>query len=176
MRGELLTYAARSSAMTATLTQVVKQFQQEWTSQLEPEASWTACRDVAYRWRERTLDPVTTIQLFFVQMLHGNTACTHLRHLTKLDVTASAYCQARMKLPLTVFEQLLRSVSQTVQHEPLEERRWLGHRTFWVDGSSCFMPDTPVLQEHFGQSGKQLPGCGVPIAHLLALLHAGTGM
>jgi hypothetical protein len=49
--------------MTATLTQVVKQFQQDWTSQLEPEAILTACRDVAYRWRERTLDPVTTIQL-----------------------------------------------------------------------------------------------------------------
>lgn len=162
--------------MTATLTQVVKQFQQDWTSQLEPEAILTACRGVAYRWRERTLDPVTTIQLFFVQILHGNTACTHLRHLTKLNVTASAYCQARMKLPLTVFEQLLRSVGHAVQHAPLEEGRWLGHRTFWVDGSSFSMPDTPALQEHFGQPGKQLPGCGFPVAHLLALFHAGTGL
>ena len=136
----------------------------------------TACRGVAYRWRERTLDPVTTIQLFFVQILHGNTACTHLRHLTKLDVTASAYCQARMKLPLAVFEQLLGSVSQGLQHEPLDEGRWLGHRTFWADGSSFSMPDTPALQEHFGQSGKQLPGCGFPVAHLLALFHAGTGL
>ena len=90
--------------MTATLTQVVKQFQQDWTGQLEPEAIRTACRDAAYRWRERTLDPVTTIQLFLVQILHGNTACTHLRHLTKFDVTASASCQARMKCPLTVFD------------------------------------------------------------------------
>ena len=162
--------------MTATLTQVVKQFQQDWTGQLEPEAILTACRGVAYRWRERTLDPVTTIQLFFVQILHGNTACTHLRHLTKLDVTASAYCQARMKLPLAVFEQLLGSVSQGLQHEPLDEGRWLGHRTFWADGSSFSMPDTPALQEHFGQSGKQLPGCGFPVAHLLALFHAGTGL
>src|SRR5215471_9169697 len=162
--------------MTATLTQVVKQFQQDWTSQLEPEAIVMACRGVAYRWRERTLDPVTTIQLFFVQILHCNTACTHLRHLTKLDVTASAYCQARMKLPLAVFAQLLGSVSQALQHEPLDEGRWLGHRTLWVDGSSFSMPDTPALQEHFGQSGKQLPGCGFPIAHLLALFHAGTGM
>ena len=38
------------------------------------------------------------------------------------------------------------------------------------------MPDTPALQEHCGQSSTQLPGCGCPIAHLLALLHAGTGM
>jgi hypothetical protein len=162
--------------MTATLTQVVKQFQQDWTGQLEPEAILTACRGVAYRWRERTLDPVTTIQLFFVQILHGNTACTHLRHLTKLDVTASAYCQARMRLPLAVFAQLLRSVSHALQHKPLEEGRWLGHRTFWVDGSSFSMPDTPALQKHFGQPGKQLPGCGFPVAHLLALFHAGTGL
>ena len=33
--------------MTATLTQVVKQFQQDWTSRLEPDAILTACRSVA---------------------------------------------------------------------------------------------------------------------------------
>lgn len=38
------------------------------------------------------------------------------------------------------------------------------------------MPDTPVLQDHFGQSSTQLPGCGFPIAPLLALFHAATGM
>jgi hypothetical protein len=81
-----------------------------------------------------------------------------------------------MKLPLAVFEQLLRSVRHALQHHPLDEGRWLGHRTFWVDGSSCSMPDTPALQEHVGQPGKQLPGCGFPVAHLLALFHAGTGL
>ena len=59
--------------MPATLTHVVKQFQQQWTDQLAPEAILTACRDVAYRWRERTLNPVTTMQLSLVQILHGNT-------------------------------------------------------------------------------------------------------
>ncbi len=34
------------------------------------------------------------------------------------------------------------------------------------------MPDTPELQNHFGQSGKQKPGCGFPTAHWLVLLHA----
>ncbi len=155
---------------------MVKQFQQDWTRQLAPDAIRSACRDSGYLWRQRLLDPVVTIQLFFVQMLHGNTACTHLRHLAKVAVTASAYCQARMKLPLTVFQQLLRSVSNALQHEPLDEGRWLGHRTFWVDGSSSSMPDTPALQEHFGQPGRQLPGCGFPVAHLMTLLHAGTGM
>src|SRR5215467_6182480 len=90
--------------MTATLTQVVKQFQQDWASQLEPEAILAACRGIAYQWRERTRNPVTTIQLFFVQILHGNTACTHLRHLTKLNVTASAYCQARIPTATFIFD------------------------------------------------------------------------
>jgi hypothetical protein len=85
--------------MTATLTQVVKQFQQDWTGQLAPDAIVTACRGAASRGRERPRDPVTTIQLFFVQILHGHTACTPLRHLTKCPVTASASWQARMQLP-----------------------------------------------------------------------------
>jgi hypothetical protein len=38
------------------------------------------------------------------------------------------------------------------------------------------MPDTPALQEAFGQSTEQRPGCGVPLAHLLGLFHAGTGL
>jgi hypothetical protein len=159
--------------MPATLSQVVQQFQQEWTTQLEPYAILTACHDVGYAWRERCLDPVTTIQLFFVQVVNGNTACTHLRHLTKLDVTASAYCQARTRLPLAVFERLLRALRGAVQHEPLDEGRWLGHRTFWADGSSFSMADTPELQEHFGQPGGQQPGCGFPVAHLMALFHGG---
>jgi len=38
------------------------------------------------------------------------------------------------------------------------------------------MPDKPELQKHFGQPGVQQPGCGFPVAHLLALFHVGTGM
>jgi hypothetical protein len=162
--------------MPATVTQVVKQFQQDWTRQLDPEALRRACHDLAYPWRQRVRDPVVTMQLCFVQILHGNTTCTHLRHLTQWAVTASAYCQARMRLPLRVFQELLRAVSDRLPHEALGEGRWFGHRTFWVDGSSCSMPDTPALHDHFGQPGGQQPGCGFLVAYRMALFHAGTGM
>ena len=85
--------------MPATLTQVVTQFQQDWTAQLEPDAILKVCHDVGYEWRERCLDPVTTTPLFFVQVVNGNTACTHLRHLTKVQVTASAYCHPHAAPP-----------------------------------------------------------------------------
>jgi hypothetical protein len=38
------------------------------------------------------------------------------------------------------------------------------------------MPDTPALQEHCGPPGQPLPGGGCPVAHLMTLLHAGTGL
>jgi hypothetical protein len=38
------------------------------------------------------------------------------------------------------------------------------------------MPDTPALQEAFGQPTGQRPGCGFPVAPLLGLFHASTGL
>jgi hypothetical protein len=54
--------------------------------------------------------------------------------------------------------------------------RWHGHRTFLLDGSAFSMPDTPQLQAHFGQPGAQARGCGFPVAKILALFHADTGL
>lgn len=44
-----------------------------------------------------------------------------------------------------------------------------------IDGSGFSMPDTPELQAYFGQPGQQKPGCGFPVAHMLALLDAQAG-
>jgi hypothetical protein len=57
----------------------------------------------------------------------------------------------------------------------VDDGRWHGHWTFLVDGLGCSMSDTPTLQDAFGQSIEQRPGCGFPVAHLLGLFHAGTG-
>jgi hypothetical protein len=38
------------------------------------------------------------------------------------------------------------------------------------------MPDERCLQKEFGQPAGQKQGCGFPVAHFLALMHAGTGM
>jgi hypothetical protein len=38
------------------------------------------------------------------------------------------------------------------------------------------MPDAPALREAFGQPTAQRPGCGFPVARLLGLFHAGTGV
>ncbi len=162
--------------MAASIIDLVGQFKVAWTEQLKPAMIEMACREAGYHWKERTLGPVMTLQLFMVQILHGNTAMTHLPRLARMAFTASAYCQARARMPLVVFKVLLQRVTDAMQKETLDEGRWLGHRTFFVDGLGFSMPDTPELQNHFGQPGAQRPGCGFPVAHMLGLMHAGTGM
>jgi hypothetical protein len=163
--------------MIPNLTTILQRFTGEWAMLLQPEAILTVCREIGYTtWRNRALTPVTTMQLFLLQVLHGNTACSHLPHLSGLRFTATAYCQARARLPLRFFALLLERFGRAVQRSALDDGRWYGHRTFLVDGSTCSMPDTPALQAAFGQSTEQRPGCGFPVAHLLGLFHAGTGV
>ncbi len=143
---------------------------------LDPEAIFESCREAGHRWRRTPLNPAVLIHLFVMQILSGNTACTHLPRLSKLAFSASGYCQARMRLPLKVFELLVRRICQTLGAVCDETSLWFAHRVWRVDGSSASMPDTPELQKHFGQPGAQKPGCGFPVATTLALMHAGTGL
>lgn len=70
-----------------------------------------ACERVNHRWRERLLDPVTTLRLAW--MLAG----------------------------------AAREAGEAFG-------RWHGHRVLLIDGSGLSMPDTPALQQRFGQPGR----------------------
>jgi hypothetical protein len=135
------------------------------------------CQDLGLRFRRRTLTPVVTSYLFLRQVLHGNLPVAAVQRLSKLDFTESAYCQARARLPTAFFRRLQQAVTgrPTAGDELTAEELWHGHRLFLLDGSSFSMPDTPELQEAFGQPGAQAPGCGFPVAHLLCLFDARRG-
>jgi len=162
--------------MLANVAQIVQQFKQSWSRELEDEAILQACRDAGHKWRERELGPVATVKMFLLQILFGNTACEHVPHLAGKDVTGSAYCTARGRLPLAALQTLLTRCTAQMAASVRDTGRWLGHRLFLLDGSSFSMPDTDELQQHFGQSGGQAKGCGFPTAHWLALLHFGSGL
>src|SRR5207249_4459481 len=93
-----------------------------------------------------------TIRALELEVLHGNTACAHVVRLARLACSAAAYCSARARLPLAVYERLLEHTSRAAQRS-FREPLWRGHRTFCTDGSGCSMPDTKQLREHFGQPG-----------------------
>jgi hypothetical protein len=154
---------------------VLTQFKKNWQT-FESETIDGICRELGMTWRERVLDPCRTVQLFLLQVAYGNTACTHLRHLANLNFSAAAYCRARKRIALSVFERLLERLNERSRADAGSQRRWNGHRVYFVDGSTFTMPDTQELKRHFGQPTGQEKSGGFPVAHFLALLHQGTGL
>jgi hypothetical protein len=157
------------------LHSALQRIQRELAQVLDADTIHGLCRDLGYHFRERLLDPVTTIHLFVLQILKGNIAIARLQEFIDSGFTEAAYCKARIRLPLRLFQGLLQRIGAAVQPTTKDTGRWHGHRTFHTDGSSFSMPDTPDLQKEFGQPGNQKPGCGFPVAHMLTLFHAGTG-
>ena len=133
------------------------------------------CEELGYDWRSGPLDPFNTLHLFILQVLNRNTAMTHRPHLSGESFTASAYCQARKRLPLELFKHLTDSFSREADSSN-QDYRCRGHRVFLMDGSGFSMPDEPGLQAAFGQPAGQRKGCGFPVAHLLAMMNADTGL
>src|SRR5208282_6347090 len=162
--------------MVNSILQALAQIKADVAVHLQASMIEQVCRDLKYTWRERVLTPVVTVYAFLLQVLHANTACDHVARLFHGKFTGEAYCQARQRLPLALFERLLAAVIRSLASCRDEAERWCGHRVWLLDGSGCSMPDTPELQKAFGQPGAQRPGCGFPVAHLLTLFHAGTGM
>ncbi len=163
------------------LVSILKRIRQDVATLLDKEAINAVCREQKYTWKDRLLNPVNTIHLFMIQVLNENTPINDVPRKSGESFTGSAYCKARKRLPLRVFKGLLRRLADTLlphRHSAHadDEGRWFGHRVFVMDGSGCSMPDTPELQKEFGQPGNQRAGCGFPVAHLMVLIHAGTGL
>jgi hypothetical protein len=159
-----------------SISQVIRQFKQQWTRQLDDAALEDACRACDVQWRDRLLTPVYTIKLFLLQILWGNTACDHVPRLADRRFTGEAYCKARARLPLAVLQKLLSTCTSAMLAATQGSGLWHGHRLWLVDGTGFSMPDTDELRAHFGQPGGQATGCGFPVAHCLALVHAASGL
>jgi hypothetical protein len=133
-----------------------------------------AAQESAHVFRKRKFDPVLTIHLFVLQVLHGNTAIVHLRHLAGASVNAAAYCRARMRLPVQLYEKLL-DYSASLLCRPGSSLLFGVRRVLLTDASSSLLPDTPSIRKLFDQPRNVKPGCGYPMAKVLALFDAASG-
>lgn len=144
-----------------------------------------ACRDAGHVWRERFWTPMRTLWAFLLQVLHDG-SCREAVALVLAEAAAadgllprsadpSAYGQARKRLPLEVLRAGVRAVGRRLREEVSSSMTWCGRRIWLVDGSTCSMPDTPELQAAFGQPGGQAPGCGFPVAKVVALFCWASG-
>src|SRR3954453_5918804 len=143
----------------ASVARALARIKEDLAPHLPPAAIESACRAAGHAWRARKLGPVETVHLFVLQVLHGNTAIRHLRHLAgDAAGNAAAYCRARMRLPAAVLQDLLRASSASLRESLGGPRggggggdptRWRGHRTLLLDGTGTAVPDTPQLRRVF---------------------------
>ena len=117
------------------------------------------CRDAGHLWRDRVFNPLVTLRVFLLQILHGNTAINHLRQLSSLCFSAGSYCDARIRLPLGLLQALLQKLVDAADQwvRPIHGSTT---RIYLVDGSSFSMPNTPAIRERFGMSAGKKIGVG----------------
>ena len=161
----------------AIIAEAVESLKASVFEALKPSSILATCEEVGHRWRARCLDPVSTIWLFAHQILLGNTACSHVARLRPdRQVTDTAYCQARARLPLILFRRLFERVARCLQAQVQRPTMWRGRRVVIVDGTSCTMPYTKELDAAFGHPAAQGVGCSFPVMSVLGLFEAGTGL
>lgn len=153
---------------------------------LSAEAILNAVVAEHYCWRERIWTPMQTLWTFLVQVLNPDCSCrAAVAHVlaeqaaqgesTEVSADPTAYCQARRRFPLKLFNTAFRTIDESLRAKVGTDYLWHGRRVWVVDGSSCSMPDTAELQEAFGQPDGQRPGCGFPVARIVGLFCWATG-
>jgi hypothetical protein len=135
--------------------------------------------------RERIFTPLVTLWTFLSQILSPDHSCRDavsrlIAYLTALgrracEPATDAYCRARQRLPVGVVQRLARHSADTLQVAAPDSWRWKGRSVYLVDGTTVSMPDTPDNQRAYPQPRTQKPGCGFPIARLVAVISLATG-
>ena len=130
--------------MPPRMATTLERLRQDLADCLSPDERSAPLADRRRPVARSVLDPVTTVYLFLLQVLHGNTACQHVVHFGGWSFSASAYCQARRRPPWPSGSTCW--TGPPALWRATDGARWLGHRVWLLDGSSFSMPDTPTPQ------------------------------
>jgi len=119
------------------------------------------------------------------QMLNFNSSCSDAvsrvqawRLQAKLSAISSkttAYCNARIRLPLTFIEAVASQVLSVINRRVQTKDLWHGFIVKSVDGSSTQLMATEENQKEFPQPTNQKKHCGFPVMKFLGLLNHCTG-
>lgn len=143
------------------------------------------CHSLGYRWRKRIFTPLVTLWTFLSQVLNADSSCRQAvakalgfmaaTEGRKASHDPSAYGRARKRLPLALLTRLAGLIAGKLATKAGPDDLWHGHRVKLVDGSSVAMPDAPENQAAYPQPKGQKPGCGFPVARLVALFDLVAG-
>jgi hypothetical protein len=136
-------------------------------------------------WQGWIYTPAITVWVFLAQCLSPDHSCRDAvarliawrlaRGWKPCSADTGAYCTARNDLPEEALHELVRDSGAQVEEESPETWLWHGRKVRVVDGATITMPDTPQNQAAYPQPRTQKPGCGFPIARILAIFALSTG-
>lgn len=160
----------------ASIGVALDSIKRELASHLSQNTVLEAFRDHKVRWRKRKLNPLLNVQLLLLQLL-TQVALGALRHLSGIDISPQAICQARQRIPLQLMLGLVESFCKNCIRNFKPDSDFFGHRVVLADGMAFSTPDTPKLKDRFGKPRNHKGASpGYPQAKLLALLDASTGL
>ncbi len=136
--------------------------------------------------RERRFGLWTVFWAFLWQVLHPGSSCreatSRVRSLLRrgkgaadMSEDTSAYCAARLRLPLAALHALGDTLTAALHAATPEAELCQGRRCFLLDGTTCTLPDTPANQARYPQPSPQKEGCGFPVMRVLALFDLSSG-
>ena len=133
--------------------------------------------------RQRELPRVAVFWAFLGQVLLRGASCRWALARLQADAVAqgrqpsgdstSAYCQARVALPLAWLQALFAALARWF--EPRTKDQWCSRTVRLIDGSGFSMPDTAENRQRWSYAGGQKPGCGFPTGKLVGLFCLHTG-
>jgi hypothetical protein len=132
--------------------------------------------------RQRVFSVRRTFYGFLYQVLKPDTSCREIVRQVqalfalygggRLDEGTSAYCQARIRLPLDTLQRL--RVGLAAANEKMAQL-WNGLHPKVIDCTTATLPDTLKNQRAYPQPSSQKPGCGFPLIKLLGVFSLSTG-
>ena len=135
--------------------------------------------------RERLFPPTETLSMFLAQAMSEDRSCQRavndaaVKRLTGglavCSTNTSAYCRARVRLPIEMVATLACRVGGLISEQIPQTWRWQGRPVRLVDGTTVPMPDTPANQAAYPQPRSQRPGLGFPLCRLVGILCLGSG-
>ena len=166
----------RAGAATESLAGLAALFAGYFAGQLVPAHQGAGSR-------RRELPRVAVFWAFLGQVLLRGASCRWALTRLQADAVAqgrqpssdstSAYCQARVALPLSWLQTLFAALAQWF--EPRSQGQWRGRTVRLIDGTGLSMPDTASNRRRWPYAGGQKRGCGFPTGKLVGLFCLHTG-
>ncbi len=134
--------------------------------------------------RKRIYTRKLTFWCFIWQVLQPNTACRavvrkvqaeHETRRRKIDESSSGYCQARARIPLTLFQTGVEQSAQCADRMALYRVPGWHRPVKVIDATSFRTPDTPSNRKQYHYPTGQKRGCGFPVMRALAIFSLASG-